>query len=59
MDFYLKKENGQDKRQAVCEQATNKYVPMGGDDILAKTIRCYRKMKARMEKLAQVLVDEG
>jgi len=38
VDFYLKKENGQDKRQAVCEQATNEYVPMGRDELLAKTI---------------------
>jgi hypothetical protein len=53
VDLYRRKGKMLDKRQVVCGQATNKYIPMGGDDMLAKTIRCHSKMEARMEELAQ------
>jgi hypothetical protein len=62
VDFEGKKKKRQDKRNAVCEQAANKYkdIPMGGDDMLAKLIRDNHEMKtitfemnARMEAIEQ------
>jgi hypothetical protein len=67
VDFEGKKKKRQDKRNAVCEQAANKYkdIPMGGDDMLAKIIRDNREMKlgmaemkARMEELEQKMRDD-